>query len=86
METFDIYEATVVSLTNEKNLRHRPQLTSLPSSMANLKNLREVDASKNQISSFPVGLTNLKNLNIVDLSSNKVNEAFLLVSITDELS
>jgi Leucine-rich repeat (LRR) protein len=54
--------------------------------MANLKNLREVDASKNQISSFPVGLTNLKNLNIVDLSSNKVNEAFLLVSITDELS
>ena len=37
-----------------------------------LKNLKEIDASKNQIQEFPVSLATLARLNSIDLNENKI--------------
>ena len=44
----------------------------LPLFSGKLKNLKEIDASKNQIQEFPVSLATLARLNSIDLNENKI--------------
>merc|ERR1712038_2200221 len=47
-------------------------ISDLPDTVANLKNLKELNLSGNRIQKFPLALTKLRKLDVVDLSSNNL--------------
>ena len=49
-------------------------ISDLPDTIANIKNLKELNLSHNKLKRFPLALTKLRKLDVVDISSNNITK------------